>query len=59
MTWSAEQTHRLNREAVLRRFVCSALRVIPKEPKKKKLIPYIYNISNQDSNTFTILSTLL
>ena len=46
---SAGQTNRVNREAVLGRFVCSALRFIPHEPRKKKtLIPYIYNVSNKD-----------
>ena len=32
---SAEQTNRVNREAVLVRFVCSALRFISHEPRKK------------------------
>ena len=31
----AGQTNRVNREAVLVRFVCSALRFIPHEPRKK------------------------
>ena len=44
---SAGQTNRVNREAVLGRFVCSALRFIPHEHRKKTLIPYIYNASNQ------------
>ena len=35
MNRSAEQTNRLNREAVLVRFVCSALRFISHEPRKK------------------------
>ena len=35
MNRSAEQTNRVNREAVLVRFVCSALRVISHEPRKK------------------------
>ena len=48
MNRSTGQTNRVNREAVLDRFVCSALRFIPHEPRKKKtLIPYIYNASNQ------------
>ena len=45
---SAGQTNRVNREAVFGRFVCSALRFIPHEPRKKTLIPYIYNVSNKD-----------
>ena len=49
MNRSAEQTNRVNREAVLVRFVCSALRFISHEPRKKTLIPYIYNASNKDS----------
>ena len=44
----AEQTNRVNREAVLVRFVCSALRFISHEPRKKTLIPYIYNASDKD-----------
>ena len=48
MNRSAEQTNRVNREAVLVRFVCSALRFISHEPRKKTLIPYIYNASNKD-----------
>ena len=36
------------REAVLGRFVCSTIRFIPHEPRKKTLIPYIYNASNKD-----------
>ena len=48
MNRSKGQTNRVNREAVLGRFVCSALRFIPHEPRKKKtLIPYIYNASNE------------
>ena len=47
MNRSTGQTNRVNREAVLGRFVCSALRFIPHEPRKKKLIPYIYNASNE------------
>ena len=35
MNRSAGQTNRVNREAVLERFVCSALRFIPHEPRKK------------------------
>ena len=35
----AGQTNRVNREA---------LRFIPHEPRKKTLIPYIYNASNED-----------
>ena len=35
MNRSAGQTIRVNREAVLGRFVCSALRFIPHEPRKK------------------------
>ena len=35
MNRSAEKTNRVNCEAVLRRFVCSALRFISHEPKKK------------------------
>ena len=35
MNRSAEQTNRVNREAVLVRFVCSALRFISHEPIKK------------------------
>ena len=35
MNRSAEQTNRLNREAVLVRFICSALRFISDEPRKK------------------------
>ena len=53
-----EQTNRLNREAVLGRFICSvlqwftgivcpALLFIPHEPTKKTLIPY--------TNVFTML----
>ena len=34
MNRSAGQTNRVNREAVLVRFVCSALRFIPHEPRK-------------------------
>ena len=49
MNRSAGQTNRMNREAVLGWFVCSALRFIPHEPQKKTLIPYIYNVSNKDS----------
>ena len=48
MNRSAEQTNRVNREAVLVRFVYSALRFISHEPRKKTLIPYIYNASNKD-----------
>ena len=48
MNRSAGQTNRVNREAVLERFVCSALRFIPNEPRKKTLIPYIYNAFNKD-----------
>ena len=47
MNRSAKQTNRMNREAVLGRCVCSALRFIPREPRKKTLIPHIYNASNQ------------
>ena len=47
MNRSAGQTNRVNREAVLGRFVCSALRFIPHEHRKKTLIPYICNASNQ------------
>ena len=36
MNRSAGQTNRVNREAVLVWFVCSALRFIPHEPRKKK-----------------------
>ena len=32
---SAEQTNRVNREAILVQFVCSALRFISHEPRKK------------------------
>ena len=49
MNRSAGQTNRVNREAVLEWFVCSALRFIPHEPRKKTLIPYIYNVSKKDS----------
>ena len=35
MNRSAGQTNRVNREAVLGQFVCSALRFIPHEPRKK------------------------
>ena len=35
MNRSAEQTNRVNRESVLVRFVCSALRFISHEPRKK------------------------
>ena len=35
MNRSAEQTNRVNRDAVLVRFVCSALRFISHEPRKK------------------------
>ena len=35
MNRSAEQTNRVNREAVLVRFVCSTLRFISHEPRKK------------------------
>ena len=48
MNRSPGQTNRVNREAVLVRFVCSAQRFIPHEPRKKTLIPYIYNASNKD-----------
>ena len=48
MNRSAEQTNRVNREAVLVRFVCSALRFISHVPRKKTLIPYINNASNKD-----------
>ena len=41
MNRSAGQTNRVNREAVLVWFVCSALRFIPMNPEKKTLIPYI------------------
>ena len=37
MNCSAGQTNRVNREAVLGRFVCSALRFIPHEPRKKDI----------------------
>ena len=47
MNRSTGQTNRVNREAVLGRFVCSALRFIPHEHRKKTLIPYIYNASNE------------
>ena len=36
MNRSAGQTNRVNREAVLGWFVCSALRFIPHEPRKKR-----------------------
>ena len=36
MNRSAEQTNRVNREAVLVRFVCSALRFISHEPRKQE-----------------------
>ena len=36
MNCSAGQTNRVNREAVLGRFVCSALQFIPHEPRKKR-----------------------
>ena len=36
MNRSAGQTNRVNREAVLARFVCSALRFIPHEPREKR-----------------------
>ena len=42
------QTNRVNNQAVLGRFVCSALEFIPHEPSKKTLIPYIYTASNKD-----------
>ena len=45
MNRNAGQTNRVNREAILGGFVCSALRFIPHEPRKKTLIPYIYNVS--------------
>ena len=48
MNRSAGQTNRVNRQAVLGRFVCSALQFIPHEPRKRTLIPYIYNASNKD-----------
>ena len=48
MNRSAGQTNRVNRGAVLERFVCSALRFIPREPRKKTLVPYIYNAANKD-----------
>ena len=52
MNRSAEQTnHRVNREAVLVRFVCSALRFISHEPRKKDTHSfhiYINNASNKD-----------
>ena len=35
MNRNAGQTNRVNREAFLVRFVCSALRFIPREPRKK------------------------
>ena len=48
MNQSTEQTNCANHVAVLGRFVCSALRFIPHEPRKKTLIPYIDNISIKD-----------
>ena len=48
MNCSTRQTNQVNREAVLGRFVCSALQFIPHEPRKKTPIPYIYNVSNKD-----------
>ena len=43
------QTNPVNCKAVLRQFICAALRFIPNEPRKKTLIPYIYSASNNDS----------
>ena len=43
MNQSVGQTNRVDHEAVPRRVVCTALRFIPHEPRKKTLIPYIYN----------------
>ena len=48
MNQSVGQTNCVNREAVLGRFVCSELQFIPYEPRKKTLIPYIYNVSIKD-----------
>ena len=48
MNRNAGQTNRVTQEAVLGRFVCSALRFIPHEPRKKTIIPYIYNVFNKD-----------
>ena len=50
MNWSAAQTNHVNHKAVLGQFVCFALRLIPHEPRKEKLISYIYNASNIDPN---------
>ena len=47
MNRSVGQTNGVNREDVLGRFVCSALRLISHEPRKKTLIPYIYNAFNK------------
>ena len=45
---TAGQTNRTNGEVVPGQFVCSTLRFIPYEPRKKTLIPYVYNASNKD-----------
>ena len=52
MNRSAGQTNRVNREAVLVRFVCSALDSFPMNPENKTLIPYIYNVSNIEQGPF-------
>ena len=49
MNRSAEQTNRVNREAVLVRFVVPHCDSFPMNREKKTLIPYIYNASNKDS----------
>ena len=48
MNLSAGQTNRVERGAVIGRLVCSALRCISHEPRKKTLNPYIYNASVKD-----------
>ena len=52
MNRSAEQTNRGNREKKIAvHAIClfrTAIRIISHEPRKKTLIPYIYNASNKD-----------
>ena len=47
MNRNAEQTNRPRTTSRFTLFVCPALQFIPHEPRKKTLIPYIYNASNQ------------
>ena len=58
MNRSAGQANRVNRKAVLGRYVCSALQFIPHEPRKKTLIPYIYNVSNMDPSLNSLINVI-